>query len=131
MRSERMPRAPKDHRENRRTDRHADFAQLKRLGLVRSKNGNKIVRIDEPHTDFTPHDRDQLFQAYCLFDTANPSDKERRTWIVREAAKIINKRTGKSMSPSRARRIVGQGCGEWDTDNPMWWRGVSISDAAS
>ena len=120
-----IPPVPTDYSENRRDDQHDDFARLKASGLVRDKRGN-VIRIDEPHSDFSALDRDSLFQAYVAWRRANPSADHEARWITDQAAKIIGKVTGKAMSPKRAEDIIGQGCGGWDSRNSMWWRGVSV-----
>ena len=115
---------PTDHAENRRDDEYYDFALLKASGQVRDKRGN-VIRIDNPHTDFTALDRDRLFQAYVAWRAGNPAGDEAR-WIANEATKIIGKKSGKAMSPKRAEDVIGQGCAGWESPNSMWWRGVSV-----
>ena len=123
-----IPPVPPDHAENRRDDGHTDFAKLKKGGLVRTKRSDQVIHIGRPHTDFSALQRDRLFQAYCAMMRANPSPEHVRQWIAREAAKIVGEKTGRAMSLSRAMRIIGQGCGEWDSDNSVWWRGVSVGE---
>ena len=116
---------PKDYAQNRRDDGWDDFATLKAKGLVRDKEGN-VIGIDEPHNDFSALDRDKLFQAYVAWRKGNPSGEGQKKWITDQAAKIIGKRTGKAMSYTRAKDIIGQGCGGWTESNTMWWRGLSV-----
>ena len=82
--------------------------------------------IDEPCTEYSPLDRDRLFQAYCVMKRSNPSERYVRDWIAAAAETIVSKITRAPMSPERAKDIIGQGCGAWDSPNSMWWRGVSV-----
>jgi len=120
-----LPPVPPDFRSNRRDDGFTDFDALKASGWVRDKRGNRIA-IDAPHVEFSALQRDRLFQAYCQFAATHRTDAEVRAWIKREAAVIVSGRDGRAMSPARATRVIGQGLGEWDSPNSMWWRGVSL-----
>lgn len=106
-----------DYETNRRTDGYSDFAELKRQGCVRDKQG-RIISITKPHNQWSALERDRLFQAYCRIASAY-SDAARHAWIADEARKL-------GMSVTRAVDIINEGNGEWREHNMMWWRGVSI-----
>jgi len=128
-----MPPVDPDHRENKRDDTHRDFAELRATGRVRNKQGD-IVGIDEPATDFTPRQRDALYQAYCAFASPVqggpvPDDTACKAWIKEAAASVIGAKTGNAISPGRAADLIGQGNGEWtlpEGANAAWWRGCSL-----
>ena len=100
-----------------RDDDYADFAILKAKGEVRDKRGN-VIKIDKPHSEWSARQRDELYQAFCLFAKTNRNPEVLQRWVEREAAQL-------GMSPKRAEDIINQGNGEWSSPNSRWWRGVS------
>ncbi|MFO0861275.1 MAG: hypothetical protein U0570_12025 [Phycisphaerales bacterium] len=115
-----MPLPPVDpnHRKNVRDDGYCDFAELKAKGEVRDKQG-RIIGIDDAHTTFSARQRDVLYQGYCEYVKQGKDDEQLRHWI-----KVAAETAG--MSGARARRIIEQGNGGWNSENSKWWRGVSV-----
>ncbi|MBY0307690.1 MAG: hypothetical protein K2Q09_03020 [Phycisphaerales bacterium] len=104
-----------------RSDRYADTAALKASGKVRDKTG-RIIPMDEPYpgSKLSRRQRDELYQGHCRLSKETGGDAEAlKRYVEREAARL-------GISVERARRIIGQGNGEWDSPNSRWWVGCSL-----
>lgn len=106
------------HRENQRDDEYTDFAELKANGMVRDKSGT-VVSIDKPMNQWSPRQRDELYQEYCELVKSGATERVMTAWIEGQAARL-------RMSKERAVDIINEGNGEHPGHNMRWWRGVSV-----
>ena len=109
-----------NHRKPTRDDGCDDFQALKAKGLVRDKTG-RVIDIHNPHLEWSAFQRDSLYQAYCEMVKASPKPSERyiSDWVAAHAKEL-------GMSTARAKNIIDQGNGSWNSPNSRWWRGVSL-----